>query len=120
MNVNVPFGKYFELQMNNTFERRVVTQPEPQSYWFWSPQIKLSSIPLTFLKLSPFMDYQGYDNNDELPDEYLATSTFGIKSEPLENFNLQLAYSLQWKPSERNNRIRVIHIALGYTFDLSK
>ncbi len=113
INVRVPVGGGFSFEFNNTFERRLITNPEVYSFWMWQPQMRAVTPNMTGLNLAAYVDYGGSDNKDLY---YKASTSFGLKSRPINGLTLDLADKISWKPDLKKTTVHVFTLQVEYAF----
>ncbi len=119
INIRVPVAGGFAVEFNNLFERRLITKPSYFTFWVWRPQIRIAGPSLTALKISPYVDYEGSDHKDL---RYMATTSYGVKSEPMKGLTLGLSDHITWFPDKPDNDPRTVHVITlraEYGFDLT-
>jgi len=117
-----PFGGIFNAQFVNRFERRIFRAPMISGTAItrlrYISRLRLAINPFSPLKVSPYVLYEGYLQN--LANNHLSGSGFGIALAPAGGLSLDIAYRVRWMPDGQNLAEQQVGIEARYTFDFTK
>jgi len=117
INLCLPFGDGFKVEVFNRLERRNVRSPVNHlvSKLRYTPQTRITSRPFTGAEIAPYIYYEGFSMKES---QHLAGWGFGLSLQPVSGVKVSLADAILWQPGQLGST--VVHQAtlnLVYSFD---
>ncbi len=111
--LRLPLASGFSFELDNLFERRLISQPSQFTFWVWRPRARVITPAITPWKVTSFVDYEGFTHREL---RYLASMGYGVVGAPIAGLAFEIGVRTFWKPEVAKSTNHMISFRAQYLF----